>query len=195
MRTRPDGPVMDDFEALDRSAQVWRDALAVLPEDLSADSYIETWTLADLVNHVHGGGIRYRMYVEGPDPELVQATRTADHTVPSPVEVFDASQKALRDALAPHPGETVPHPALTMSTEQLLRLRCLELTVHAWDIAKSVSLDGVEVCPMPLDLAQWVATEMVDSLAGLRGQGYFVEPVGEPLDDQRAELLRLCGRG
>lgn len=189
------GPV-DELIALDRSAQVWRDALALLPQDLSAPSYLPEWSLATVVNHVHGGGVRYRLYVEGGPGGEVTQSRSADWCSPSPDAVFDQTQVALRAAFVAHLGrpEPVPHPAGAMPVAALLRLRCLELTVHAWDIAKSVDLTGVETCPMPSDLADWLSREMAEGLRGLSTQGYFAAPPGSHSDDPRAELLRLCGR-
>ena len=84
----------------------------------------------------------------------------------------------LREVLAASLDQPmpVPYPAAELTVAQLLRLRCLELTVHAWDVAKSVDLSTVEECPMPRDLAAWVFAEMTEPLALLSGRGYFAEP-------------------
>ncbi|MGD1238805.1 maleylpyruvate isomerase N-terminal domain-containing protein [Mycobacterium paraseoulense] len=52
-------------EALDQAERLWVDTLsAVAPGDLDKPSGCDGWTIADVVNHVAGGGHRYVMLLQ-----------------------------------------------------------------------------------------------------------------------------------
>ena len=117
----------------------------------------------------------------------------ADYCTP---DAFADSQAALRERLADRDRwtETVVHPAGPLSVLDSLHRRCIELVVHSWDIAKSVDLTGVEVCPMSKELATYLSGVYAATNAGLAGSSYFASEPDGPAEDPRAKLLRLSGR-
>ena len=85
--------LMDPLDALEQNADLWSNALTLLPEDLDAPSYLPQWSICDLVNHVAGGGVRYAMYLDGKTSQDAEPTRHADYCTP---DAFADSQAALR---------------------------------------------------------------------------------------------------
>jgi hypothetical protein len=52
-------------------------------------SVLPGWTVFDLVNHVIGGGLRYRMILDGADQQAMAATRDQDHVGADPAASYD----------------------------------------------------------------------------------------------------------
>lgn len=132
-RSRQSVRVIDD---LDDAAEVMRRAIAAsLPTKLYLPSPCEGWTSRDVINHVVTGNLRTLAWTHcetGPSNE-------EDHLAGDPLAAFDASFLPVRARLADlvTRGAPVQTPFAELSAERLIDMRCTELVVHAWDVARS----------------------------------------------------------
>ena len=134
---------LDELEALDLAGHELERRLTELrSEQLDRSSSCAGWSVYDLVNHVIGGGHRYGLLLKGASAEDLAPTRTEDHVRPDPVTSYVRWEEPLRSAFR-EPGaleRLVHHPAGDRSGLDLLRMRTLELALHAWDLAQSLEL-------------------------------------------------------
>jgi uncharacterized protein (TIGR03086 family) len=142
------------------------------------------------VNHVVGANRRYTMLLHG---ATADATRTADHLGESPVASFDATTAYLHAAFC-EPGaiaRLTHHPAGERTGAQLLEMRVLDVTVHTWDLARSIGADE----SLDPDLVSFALT-LQDTFEAGRKRGSFAAPTGETPADSSAQawLLHLSGR-
>ena len=186
---------MDRFDALDVSAEEfdWRFA-RVSDDDWQRPTPCTGWTVRDLVNHLVGGSVRYAMLLDGATVEEVERQRTLDHLGNDPLTAYRATAASVTSAFR-QPGaltRTVDHRAGTRSGEQLLIMRLLECTVHAWDLARGVGLEET-LDPDLVDLV-WRGMPSIGMASGGRASA-FSPPVDDaedlPVQDR---LLRLTGR-
>lgn len=101
------------------------------------------WNVRELVNHLVGGGVRYRMLLDGAGETEVAVTRGLDHLGDDPVEAFERTAEDVAVAFA-QPGameRIVHHRAGDCPGEELWALRILECTLHAWDLARALGID------------------------------------------------------
>ena len=183
---------MDDLTALDLSTALLRSRLAAVPDDRwRAPTPCPGWTVRDVAAHVGGDAVRYRLWVEGAPDADVEASRAVDFAGDDPVAALDRIQGDLRAALAA-PGaldRTVTHSAGAILGRELLELRMIEQTLHAWDIAVGGGGDeciGDELCARLLQAAP--------TIERLRGAGYYATATGDAADSPQGRLLRLAGR-
>jgi len=175
--------------ALDQSVALWVTALT-RTGDLDVPSRLPGWSVRDLVDHLNGGGLRYRLLVEGhsSDSPPMVASRTADFCEPTPLARFHQEDDALRSAFAAvDPGVMVDHRVAPRSARSLMVLRCFELALHSADLAGSLD-------PMSDELATYLVDQVPTELAGLLDGGFLGAPGISPTTDPRDELLRLTGR-
>jgi len=137
--------VIDD---LDDAAEVMRRAIAAcVPTKLDLRSTCEGWTVRDVINHVVTGNLRTLAWTydeTGPPNE-------EDCLARDPSAAFDASFLRIRARLADLAarGVLVRTPFAELNAEHIVDMRCTELVVHAWDIARATgqSTDFVpELC-------------------------------------------------
>jgi uncharacterized protein (TIGR03086 family) len=133
------------------------------------------------------------MLLHGATADEVDATRTADHLSDDPVASFVTTAAQL-DAAIGAPGamaRTAHHPTGERSGAQLLEMRVLDVTVHTWDLARSI---GAEESLDP-DLVAFALT-LRDMLEAGREHGSFAPPPEETPADVSAQtrLLILSGR-
>jgi uncharacterized protein (TIGR03086 family) len=88
-----------------------------------------------VINHVVTGNLRTLAWTHdenGPQNE-------EDHLAGDPLGAFDDSFLQVRARLADLLARDVPvqTPFALLSAERLIDMRCTELTVHAWDIARA----------------------------------------------------------
>ena len=186
---------MDDLQALELAGRSLERRLAAVQVDvLQQPSSCSGWSVYDLINHVNGGGHRYLLLLRGAAAAEVDATRTHDHVRPDPLEAYRSWQRPLAvefaapDALS----RVVHHPVGDRSGLDLLRMRTLDLTLHAWDLARSAGMDET----VDLPLSDYLLDRCLYLVDELRGHGLYA-PVGaafhRPASPDR-ELLRLTGR-
>ena len=151
------------------------------------------WDVRALVNHVIGGNRRYVMLLRGASAEAVDRTRTADHLGADPVAAFTTTAGALAVAFGEDGAliRIAHHPIGDRTGAQLLAMRVLDLTVHAWDLARALDVDDT-LDDAPVEFALTHA-ELID--AG-RAHGSFAVPAVSPLvaASPQDRLLHLSGR-
>jgi uncharacterized protein (TIGR03086 family) len=187
---------VDDLQALELAGDALEERLSAVRDDqLEQPSACSGWSVYDLVNHVNGGGHRYLLLMQGAGADELAATRTEDHVRPDPVRGYRQWQRPLAGVFA-EPGaleRTVHHPVGDRSGLDLLRMRMLDLTLHAWDLARSLGLDETldpELCGHLLSTCAYLVEE-------LRGHGLYAVAGAQDGDTMtpQSELLRLTGRG
>lgn len=151
------------------------------------------WDVRALVNHVIGGNRRYTMLLRGGSVGEVVATRGQDHLGSDPVESFLTTAAELLTAFGEQGASVrlVHHPLGDRTGADLLRMRVLDVTVHAWDLARAATLD--EALDPALVTVALTCTAHLD--AG-RQRGTFAPPTGPLLPGSSAQqqLLHLTGR-
>lgn len=185
---------MDDLGALEAAGRELERRLPAVRHDLlDRPSSCSGWSVYDLVNHVNGGGHRYLLLLQGAAAGDLATTRTQDHVRPDPLPAYLRWQRPLAAAFA-EPGaldRTVHHPVGDRSGLDLLRMRTLDLALHAWDLARSLGVDDT----LDAELSAHLLGHCTDLVEELRGHGLYAGP-GEPGDDVSSQLalLRLTGR-
>ncbi|WP_157864244.1 TIGR03086 family metal-binding protein [Mycolicibacter heraklionensis] len=190
-------PVMldsTDLDMLDRATQSFSQVLESLDTNvLDRPSRCGVWTVKDVANHVCGGALRYAHYLRGGLPDEIAWTRTADNVGNDPRAAHDNLSAELRTLFAqPETGSIrAHHPMQTVSGTVLLRMRVVELAVHAWDIASTLDARST----IDNDLATYILDRATSILQTQRGHGYFadVEP-SSPEAPAPTRLLALTGR-
>jgi uncharacterized protein (TIGR03086 family) len=179
-------------DALDQAEQLWADALAAVTlADLGKPSGCDGWTIADLVNHVAGGGHRYAMLLEGQDATTTASTRNNDYIGVDAVAQFWRYERMLRAAVdVADLDALIDHRAGPRSGTALLVMRVMELTLHTKDLC-----DGLETRWDPSDdLSCYLLVEAASIIDELRPKGLFgsatIAHSAAPAD----RLLALSGR-
>ena len=187
-------PTVLALDLLTRANDGFTQRLALVrPHQWAAPTPCAAWDVQALVNHVVGANRRYTMLLHGATANEVGATRTADHLSDGPVTSFVATAAELNAAIR-EPGamaRTAHHPAGERTGAQLLEMRVLDVTVHTWDLARSIGADE----SLDLDVVAFVLT-LRDTFEAGRERGSFAPPPGEmPADfSAQARLLHLLGR-
>ena len=184
---------LDQLEALDLAGRELERRLTELrPEQLDRPSSCAGWSVYDLVNHVIGGGHRYGLLLRGAAADELAPTRTQDHVRPDPLSSYVRWEEPLRSTF--HEMGTlerlVHHPAGDRSGLDLLRMRTLELTLHAWDLAHSLELDET----LDDELARYLLAQCMYLVEELREKGMYAPAHGTDHSSPQAELLRRTGR-
>ncbi|MGO2035570.1 MAG: maleylpyruvate isomerase family mycothiol-dependent enzyme [Brevibacterium sp.] len=179
--------------ALDRAEACWITALArVRPADLQRPSGCPEWTNRELINHLIGGGLRYaKLLAQAPSAE-VEATRRVDHLGADLMESFWIHERAFR-AVAEDCDLTVevPHRIGLLPGTQLVRMRILELALHAADLSRGMGL------PWPIDdtLAEFMSTQLSDLIVELGSTGGYAPPRTPAAQMSHAQrVLQISGR-
>ena len=151
------------------------------------------WDVHALVNHVIGGNRRYTMLLHGASAESVNRTRTEDHLGPDPLTAFTSTARELTAAFREDGAlsRIAHHPAGDRTGADLLAMRVLDVTVHAWDLARALDVDDtLHRHAVEFALAHTEAIE-----AG-RAHGSFAAPTDtSPIAaSAQARLLHLAGR-
>jgi uncharacterized protein (TIGR03086 family) len=186
---------LGELGALDVAGQELQRRLAEVPLDqLERPSSCAGWSVYDLINHVIGGAHRYRLLMHGAQAEQLAPTRSQDHVRPDPVLSYFRWEEPLRTAFHETGAleRVVHHRAGDRSGLDLLRMRTLELTLHAWDLARSLDLDET----LDEQLADYLLANCMYLVDELREHGMYAPARGGDDDGSpRAQLLRRTGRG
>ncbi|MGW9003026.1 maleylpyruvate isomerase N-terminal domain-containing protein [Brevibacterium casei] len=184
-------PVID--AQLDCAERCWVTALGRLgAEAVDRSSGCAGWTNRDLVNHLVGGGLRYAMLLRQEDPAAVEATRAEDHLGEDPLVAFWERERDFRASA----GECdldrdVAHRIGPISGHQLVRMRILELTLHAADLSTGTG----HAWPIEESLAEWIESELGDLIVSLGATGGYAPPREASASVTAAErVLLLSGR-
>jgi uncharacterized protein (TIGR03086 family) len=165
----------------------------VRPAQWTAPTPCAEWDVRALVNHVVGANRRYAMLLHGATADEVDATRPGDHLGDDPFSSFRATTSELHAAFR-EPGamaRIAHHPAGERTGADLLAMRAVDVTVHTWDLARSVGADETLD-----DDAVAFALSRRDIFHAGRQRDSFAPPSAQTLADcsAQARLLHLSGR-
>jgi uncharacterized protein (TIGR03086 family) len=185
---------LDGLMALDRANAAFEPRLRLVgADDWSRPTPCSAWDVRALVNHVIGGNRRYVMLLRGGSAESVDRTRSEDHLGVDPPAAFTATAREVTAAFREDNAlsRVAHHPIGDRTGAQLLAMRVLDITVHAWDLASALEVDDT-LDPETVEFALAHA-EVIE--AG-RAHGSFGAPPGPPLAtaSPQARLLHLAGR-
>ncbi|WP_246490714.1 maleylpyruvate isomerase family mycothiol-dependent enzyme [Brevibacterium oceani] len=179
---------------LDRAEECWVSALeGVRAEDLDAESGCPEWTNRELINHLVGGGLRYAKLLAQAPPAEVEATRGMDHLGEDMVGSFWAHERTFRSLAGECDLEvTVPHRIGPIRGRQLVRMRILELALHAADLSRGTGVPWL----IDDELAEYIAAELGDLIIDLGATGGYAPPQREDgaAASPAERVLRISGR-
>ncbi len=178
--------------ALNQAEALWIDALRqVDPATYARPSGCGDWSIADLINHVTGGGERYTMLLRGASAEQTAATRGNDYLGDDALAEFRRHEDAFRaaadtvDLAAPVDHRVAPRPGT-----DLVAMRVMELALHGHDLCVATAQRWN---PSPA-ITQFLLDEIPATLAELRRAG-MIDPAVEISGGSPADrLLALAGR-
>jgi len=151
------------------------------------------WSVYDLINHVNGGGHRYQMLLRDADAAALAATRSQDHVKSDPDGSFWHWQRPLAEEFAAEGAlsRIVHHPVGDRSGQDLLGMRILDVTLHAWDLARSLHLDE-QLDPALVD---HLLSRQMHLVEELRDRGLYAPVRDGAQSTPQHELLARTGRG
>lgn len=187
---------MDGDEAL-RLAGVQFGARLALVEsaDWASPTPCEEWSVRGLVNHVVGGNFRYVMILRNETPADVLASHDVDWLGTDPRNEYMRGLEEVQAAFEVPGvlGATVLHPKSgPMLGAQLRFLRVNELTIHAWDLARSIGSDD----RLDVDLVGWLYDRILPIREWFAYSGLYAPTTDAATQTDRTQegLLRLLGR-
>ena len=164
------------------------------PAQWTQPSPCQEWTVGDVADHVTGGNRWSVLVLAGQEPgPALQQVVSSGLGVDRPAE-YPASQQAQLAAFTAEsdPSRTVNHLVGPVSVSRFVQMRVLDLTVHAWDLARGIGAD--ETLPDPLVQACLRQLEGMGPLVALSGRfGPGAENAGPAATDQE-RMLHLSGR-
>lgn len=187
---------------LDRAETCWETALSRVTEvDLDSPSGCREWTNEQLINHLVGGGLRYEKLLAQAPPAEVEATRGQNHLGEGRLGSFWTHERAFRGIA----GECdlnaeVPHRIGPIPGHQLVKMRILELALHAADLSAGTG----DEWPIDGGLAEFMSTELSGLIVRLGPIGGYAPPKADVRDVRGAEgdqpsyaqrVLNISGRG
>ncbi|HEY5076281.1 MAG TPA: TIGR03086 family metal-binding protein [Acidimicrobiia bacterium] len=151
------------------------------------------WTVRDVINHVVTGNLRTLAWTNtdnGPPNE-------DDYLGADPLGAFNASFREVRARLAELLARdaAVQTPFAVLTAERLIEMRCCELAVHAWDVARETSQStdfAPEVCERVLVIAR-ARMQGLDRAQGPFGAEQPSGPGASAADRLAAFLGRASG--
>jgi uncharacterized protein (TIGR03086 family) len=184
---------VDMLSAFDVATEEFGRRLALVdPSSWELPTPCPSWDVHYLAAHVIGGNRFAGLVIEG-----VAASDAIERVMSSPqigsdaVEAWNATAAVQRTAFCADGAleRQVAHPVGEISGRTFLEFRIFDITLHAWDLARSIGVDD----RLPPDLIDAVLG-IVDS--GPPGMGFGVTPLGlAPAHASPQErLLDLTGR-
>ncbi|MCF2588149.1 maleylpyruvate isomerase N-terminal domain-containing protein [Brevibacterium sp. UCMA 11752] len=172
---------MDDLLVdinLDRAEICWETALRrVSGANLHSTSGCREWTNEQLINHLIGGGLRYEKLLAQCSPAEVEATRGQNHLGDDRLEAFWSQERAFRRLVGECDlGAQVSHRIGRITGHQLVRMRILELALHAADLSAGTG----DKWPIDDELAEYISTHLGELIADLGSAGGYAAPRPEP---------------
>ena len=184
---------MDLLDGLDLAVAEFRRRLVeVDAESWGRPTPCDGWDVRYLVAHVVGGNRFAHLVLAGSTTQdAMEVVMGGDMLGSDPVAAYDEIATRQREAFrkAGALDTVIDHPAGAITGGQFLELRVFDVTVHAWDLARSI--DGDE----QLDAA--LATMVLDLVMAMPdGLGFGIEPLGDATvtDSPQVRLLDVSGR-
>ena len=113
------------------------------PGDWARPTPCSEWDVRALVNHVVGGNIRYQLLLQGAPTEQVEMTRGVDHLGDDALASFVTTANGVVACFAEDGAlERIAHHVTgDRSGRELLSMRILDASIHAWDLARAIGAD------------------------------------------------------
>lgn len=191
-------PAIRGATALQRAGSEFRRRLVAVRDDHWAlATPCDEWNVRVLVNHVIGGNFRYEMILNGEPPDTILGTHEKDWLARGSMTAFDEGLKRVTDAFT-RPGileRQVHHPKSgSMTGAELRLLRVNELTVHAWDLAKSIDTDD----HLDPEVVLWLVHRLEPLAPIISASGLYkalsTSPESTSSKSPQSRLLTLVGR-
>jgi uncharacterized protein (TIGR03086 family) len=186
---------MDRFDALDLAESEFERFLRRVADDQwCLPTPCTEWDVRAVVNHVVAAGDWFIALLEGCSREDGTALLLAtDVLEPDPVTAFAAQRPRFRARFtAPGALQRVGHHLVAdMTGAQLLSGRVIDLTLHAWDIARATG-DDDRLDPQLASVALKIYRPIAPILVANGYAAPSLEAVGDASD--QARLLALSGR-
>jgi uncharacterized protein (TIGR03086 family) len=150
----------------------------------------DKWAVADLINHLVGGGYMFAFSLRG---EPIEGDPSANLLGDDHVAAFVAAVEEFRQAAAEQRDLSTPTvlPFATLPADVALRLAAGDLLVHSWDLAQATGQafdPPSDFVAEALDFFEMaIGPEMRD---GMFGPALAIEATATPMD----RLLAFAGR-
>ncbi|MEU8132994.1 TIGR03086 family metal-binding protein [Streptodolium elevatio] len=160
-----------------------------VPDDLlAAPTPCADFTVGDLANHLYQVVVNFQALAAKEQPDWAKAP---DYLHGAWRDAFAAEAGRLIDAWAAPDSEEGVSPGMGLPARTVGQMALLDLTVHAWDLARATR--------QPYEPAPATVAELADLLATMgptaRKMGVFGEPCSVPADaDDFTRLLGDSGR-
>ena len=166
----------------------------LVPEDRwHVGTPCEGWDARDLVNHLVVELLWAPHVLAGETLEDVGDRYDGDQLGDDPAAAWAGAALVAREAITtPGALDATVHTSMGLiPAEEYVRQLVLELTVHAWDLARAISVDEF----LDPELVEELYQEWRPRAAELAVAGAFAEPVDVPgAADPQTQLLALLGR-
>ena len=182
------------MELIDGASAEFERVVRQLPGDSWNRPTPSQISVRELVEHVVAGNRFTALLLAGVGRDEARGMLTGSQLGDDPVAAVVESARRQADAFADAPPEQpVPGPAGDIPAEAFLRLRLVDLVLHAWDLLRAAELDETLDPPVVIGLSRLVEPHLKDLLAyGAYGEG----PSGAlpPDASQQTRLLDWFGR-
>lgn len=183
---------MDTLLALDSATEEFGRRLALVgASSWELPTPCAPWDVRYLAAHVIGGNRFATSILDGMAAadaiELVMSSPQLGHDA---LDAWSTTVATQRSALHASPLEaSVDHPLGTISVATFLGFRVFDITVHAWDLARSIGADEV-LDPGLVD----VVLRIIET--GPQGMGFGISSLGHTTESSTPQerLLDLAGR-
>ena len=186
--------VVDLIDALDAATDEFSWRLALVPDDgWTRTTPCPGWDVHYLVAHVVGGN-RFAVSILGgmsasSAVDLVMSTPQLGH---DPLKAWATTSVAQVSAFRVDNALElrIDHPLGEITGREFLELRVFDITLHAWDLARSLAVD------------EQIRPELIDAVLAIvrngppgMGFGIAARGVTGEAESAQARLLDLTGRG
>lgn len=176
-------------ELLDAAARHALPVVRELPEPRFADpTPCAEYTVADLMNHLYQVVVNFRSLAAKEQPDWA---RTPDYLHGEWRDGFAEATARLAEAWSAPDAEEGVSPGMGLPARTVGQMALLDLTLHAWDLARATGLD---FAPAPGAVAE--LADLVETMGPTaRKMGVFGDPVGVRAEaDDFTRLLGATGR-
>ena len=182
----------DAIELLPTAFAAFTDRVfAVAHEDWDAPTPDDQWSVRDLVNHVTSEHLWAPELLAGSTVEEVGDRFSGDVLGEDPKGAWVRAHSASQAAWASTPADKPVHLSFgTVPASEYAEQMLVDLTVHAWDLARGVGANE----RLPADAVTHSLGYVREHADEIAGSGAFGEPVPTDSADEQTQLLALLGR-
>jgi uncharacterized protein (TIGR03086 family) len=182
----------DAIELLPRAFAAFTDRVNAVPDDAwDAPTPDTEWTVRDLVNHLTSEHLWVPELLDGRTVEEVGNAYAGDVLGDDPKGAWGRAEGVSQAAWAAvRPDREVHLSFGTVPATEYAEQMLLDLTVHAWDLARGIGADE----RLPADAVEHALGYARANADVLRESGLFGSPVLTDSTDPQTQLLTLLGR-